>query len=111
MAFSAFPRFSPFRAAPLSPRHLPHPALDSKSNAHRPIFPPNPPLSLHELVIREHFEPLETKILSCAAWSSSMRRPTSFVAAALPPALQARLPSPWTGGGICKKDTETGPKK
>src|SRR6266851_3004618 len=113
MAFSAFPRFSPFRAAPLSPRHLPHPALDSKSNAHRPIFPPNPPLSLHELVlvIREHFEPLETKILSCAAWSSSMRRPTSFVAAALTRARQARLPSPWTGRGIWKMDTETEPKK
>ncbi len=42
-------------------------------------------MTLHELelVIREHFEPLETKLLSCAAWSSSTRRPTSYVAAAL----------------------------
>jgi hypothetical protein len=45
-------------------------------------------MTLHELVlvIREHLE--------------SMRRPTSYVAAALTRARQARLPSPWTGRGI-----------
>src|SRR5260370_26755743 len=32
---------------------------------------------------RNDTEPLETTILSCAAWSSPMRRPTSYVAAAL----------------------------
>jgi hypothetical protein len=33
-------------------------------------------MTLHELVlvIREYFEPLETKILSCAGWSSSTNR-------------------------------------
>src|SRR5260370_41996488 len=31
-----------------------------------------------------------------ADWSSSMRRPTSYLAPALPRARQARLPSPWT---------------
>jgi hypothetical protein len=117
MAFSAFPRGSAVAAFFTFPRGFvvaappAAPRVGFQIQWHRPIFPPNPPLSLHELVIREHFEPFETKILSCAAWSSSMRRPTSFVAAAFTRARQARLPSPWTGRGIWKMDTETEPKK